>query len=87
MAVDRFQAARPGLSSPADRFAAIIPNDGADVAEMPRALFIGGGGNLVVQGRDGVSATFIVGAGQILPIRAARVMATGTTASDIVGLF
>ena len=86
-ALDRFQAQRAGLSSPADAFAPITPNDGADLPILTRAVFVGGGGSLVVLDRHGVTATFQVGSGALLPLRVARVMATGTTATGIVALW
>ncbi len=49
-------------------------------------LYIGGSGDVVVKGADGVSATFTVGSGQYLTGRFHMVMSTGTTATGIVAL-
>lgn len=47
-------------------------------------LFIGGAGNVAVEGKDGVDVTFTgCVAGQILPIRVNKVLETGTTATNI----
>ncbi|WP_174286639.1 hypothetical protein [Sphingomonas bacterium] len=73
-------------SAPADNFAGIATSDTVALATVPKALFIGGAGNLVVKGGDGVQATFAVVAGQIVPIRARFVMTTGTTATGIVAI-
>jgi len=73
-------------STPADNFKAITPNDSTALTTVPKALFIGVAGNLTVKGGDGQSALFPVQAGQILPIRARYVMATGTTATGIVAI-
>lgn len=73
-------------SAPADNFATITPSDSAALATIPKALFIGAGGTLTVRGGDGVQATFAVVAGQIIPIRARVIMATGTTATGIVAI-
>ena len=72
---------------PADRWFAITPNDGEDLAVKPRALFVGTGGNLTLIGADGGSATFAVPDGMVLPFSPHRVMATGTTATGIVGVW
>lgn len=85
---DAFQASRKGLTSPADEFAAVVPDSAADLpGGLTRALYVGTGGDLIVQGRDGINVTFKnVMDGAMLPIRVARVMAT-STAADLVALY
>jgi hypothetical protein len=66
---------------------AITPNDGADLMAGTKSLFVGTGGTVVVMMRDGTSVTFKnVASGQQIDIDVQRVLATGTTAADIVGL-
>jgi hypothetical protein len=73
--------------SPARSAFAIVPNDGADLAAATKSLFIGTAGNVAVKTRDGDLVTFKnVASGQQIDIDAARVLATGTTAADIIGL-
>lgn len=86
--MDRFEAHRPGLTSPADVFAAVVPDSAADLpGGLTRALYVGNGGDVVAQDRNGVEVTFRnVGTGVLLPVRVARVMAT-TTADDLVALY
>ncbi|OJT95466.1 MAG: hypothetical protein BGN83_04940 [Rhizobium sp. 63-7] len=85
--VDRFANTQPSLSGPASSGFSITPNDTTDLAETVRALYVGGGGNLSVTMLSGEVVTLAnVFAGSILPLRAVRVRATGTTATDIVGL-
>lgn len=85
--VDRFANTQPSLSGPASSGFSITPNDTTDLAETVRALYVGGGGNLSVTMLSGEVVTLVnVFAGSILPLRAVRVRATGTTATDIVGL-
>lgn len=63
---------------------AVVPHI-TDIQEAA-ALYVGGLGNLAVQGEDGVDVTFTaVPVGTILPIRTRRVYAIGTTATNIVG--
>jgi hypothetical protein len=54
---------------------------------VSRSLFVGGAGTITVRGADGSEATFNSGAAQYHPIRVARVLATGTTASEIIALY
>lgn len=85
---DKFENRGDSVSAPATRFAAVTPSDSADLGELPKALYVGVGGALVLRGADGVVVTFtqVVG-GTVLPVRARRVQATGTTASAIVALY
>jgi len=65
---------------------AITPAD-ADLVAPVRALYIGGSGNLRISDTGNCAVTFSnVPAGVILPVMARRVWATGTTASNIIGL-
>jgi hypothetical protein len=55
---------------------------------VTRALYVGGGGNLAVRLQDGTELTLAnMPAGTLLPIRVTRILATGTTATEIVGLW
>lgn len=89
MADSTFYATQPSrLDSPAGRGFQITTNDAQDLPEQTRALYVGNNGDvrLTTTGGD----TFIlrnVQSGTILPIRAVRVFATSTSATDIVGLF
>ncbi|TNC73704.1 spike base protein, RCAP_Rcc01079 family [Rubellimicrobium roseum] len=78
---DNFQNHQRGLESPADRHQAITPSDTAPVVPRPRALWCQTAGDLAIEDRDGTRLTYAVAAGQILPFRAVRVLATGTTAT------
>jgi len=88
MAADPFEASRPGLTSPASRGAAVTPSDAADLTTAARALYVGGAGDVTLDTTGGDTLTFAsVPAGMWLPVRTARVRATGTTASDIVAVW
>lgn len=50
------------------------------------ALFVGGAGDVTILDRDGTSALFTVAAGGYVLCQATKVMSTGTTATNIVGL-
>ena len=72
----------------ARRLVAIVPHDVNDLAYVTKGLLIGTGGNISVLAVDDITPVLIkVSDGQTLPIRAKRVLVTGTTATNIVGLF
>lgn len=74
-------------SSPARRLRTVTPSDGADLADLPKALFVGGAGTItLIAADDSTSVQLTVAAGALLPIRAKRVLATGTSATLIVAL-
>jgi hypothetical protein len=84
---DRFSDYATGLTAPARDAAAILPDDGADLPEASRAIYIGGTGSLRVRMVSGATADFAaVQGGLVYPFRVARVMATGTTATGLVAL-
>lgn len=65
----------------------VTPNDGADLAKVTEGLFIGAAGNVAVVMQDGSSVTFTgLAAGVVHRLSVKRVLATGTTATGIVGL-
>lgn len=68
---------------------AITPDDNTDLAKLTRGVYVGGTGNLSVILENDTSAVSFVGVpvGSILPIRVKRVRSTGTTATNLVGLF
>lgn len=84
---DRFSSNASSLSAPATNAFAITPNDAADLPEVTRAVYVGTGGNVAVRLISGQSVVFTgVSGSVILPIRADRVLSTGTTASNLIGL-
>lgn len=84
---DPFASHQPGLSSPAEGGFAVTPSDTLDLARTTRAIYVGTAGALRVTLLSGeVVALAGAQAGTVYPLRAARVMATGTTAGGIVGL-
>ena len=84
---DNFDNQNPGLTAPASDGFAITPNDGADLGRVPRAIFVGGAGAIALVTKAGTTLTFSgLTAGTVLPVRAKRVLATGTTATGLIGL-
>lgn len=84
----RFTQHAAFLTSPAEGCFAITPADAGEFAQFTRFIYVGGAGNLVVVMEDGTVGTFVaVPVGTVLPVRAFRVNATGTTATNLVGLY
>ena len=77
------------MRSPADPAVSlfdITPDDGADLAQPTTALNVTTPGLVHVTTVDGTEGTLSIHPGHAFPIRAARVWATGTTATGITGL-
>jgi hypothetical protein len=84
---DRFESTASGLDSPATHGFAITPQDAADLPEVTRALYVGGPGAISLVLLSGAEILLTgIAAGAILPVRASRIKASGTTATAIVGL-
>lgn len=67
---------------------AITPNDSTDLSYITRGLYVGGAGDIVLRAEDNSSNVTLVAvpAGSVLPIRVKRVLSTGTSATNLVGL-
>lgn len=63
------------------------PNDGADLPNDTRGLIVGVAGNIKITDDTGATDTFALPAGGPYPVRIRRVWATGTTATDLVGIY
>jgi hypothetical protein len=73
------------LLSPSSNAAAVTPSDTVPLAVASKRLWIGGAGNVALITVRGVAVTYAsVPAGTYLQVRAKQVMATGTTATNIV---
>lgn len=84
---DPWANAPGGITGPITRAVAVTPNDGADLTDVCRALYVGAAGNVVLNlpGDPGTNVTLTgLSAGVWHPIRATRVRATGTTATGIL---
>lgn len=83
------QSLNSANTAPAMEAAAVTPNNDADLPNgICRALYIGGGGNVVLDTLNNTSITFAgLQAGTILPLNVRRVRAASTTATNIVALY
>lgn len=67
----------------------ITPSDAVPMTPVPKAIYVGGGGNITLRGVDSAVDVVLVGVpvGSILPIRPSYIRAAGTTATNLVGLY
>lgn len=72
--------------SPARRLEAVTPSDTVDLVYMSRALYVGTAGDISVIDYFGATVLLKNVPVGVLPVCVQRVRATGTTASNIVGL-
>jgi hypothetical protein len=88
-ATDNYVNYQDGLTSPAENGVAVTPNDGTDLTNATRALWIGGAGNISVDMVGGQTAVVYSGiaAGTWMPLRVTRVRSTSTTATLIVAVY
>lgn len=88
MSIDPFRDTADGACTAARAPFAVTPSDATELPIIPKALYVGTGGTVVLQGVGGSSdVTFRnVASGQVLDVRARFVRASGTTATDIVAL-
>ena len=85
---DKFDGRHIELNDPILDGAAVAPSDGDDLLVSSRALYIGGDGDLAVELVSGNSVTLAgVKGGTLIPIRATKVLSSGTTATGIVALW
>ena len=84
---DMFNSYQPGLSSPVQGGFDITPTDGSDLSQVTRAVMVSVPGDLAVTLKNGDTITLPgLTPGVIYPVRAARVLSTGTTADGVKGL-
>lgn len=75
------------LADPARNAFAVTPSDGADLTNWALAIYVGGSGDVRLVTWGGETVTFANAPVGVLPVRARRVLATGTTATGLVGLY
>lgn len=75
-------------TQPARHAAAITPDNSTDLTTATRGLYVGGAGDVAAIMAGGETVTFVgLAAGVVHPLSVARVKATGTTATGIVGVW
>ena len=86
--IDLFKSHARTLTSPPEHAMEIMPSDLNEQSHVTRALYVGMGGDVVVRLKEDVVVTLAnVPSGTFLPLRIQQVLASGTTASAIVGFW
>lgn len=85
---DFFAGTANSLTSPAEDCFPIEPSDVAALPQATKAIYIGQGGDVrLLAVRSAQPVTFAnLAPGSMLDVRASRIMMTGTTAADLIGL-
>lgn len=84
---DDFASYQTGLTAPATAAEIITPSDTDDLEFVTRALYVGESGDVNVTLKSGDTVLLRnLQAGVFYPLRVSYVLATGTTATDIIGL-
>jgi hypothetical protein len=85
---DAFAQVGPEMSEPASNAFTVMPNNDTVVEQLIPSLWIGGGGAVAVRLKSGAPVTFAgAAAGTLLPVCADKVLAPGTAATSILGLY
>jgi len=83
---DHFRNHASGLESPATRLLNVIPSDTDPLAFSTRAIAVDTAGYVQVETVAGDVGQVYVAPGAPFPLRAIRILATGTTATGVVAL-
>lgn len=79
------------IDSPAKNAIVVVPSDVADQGTSYKALYIGGSGDVKCETVGSTAGSFVtftgLVAGSILPVRIRKIYATGTTATNMIGLY
>lgn len=83
---DKFATQLDSASSPARETFAITPSDTVAISPVPKGIYVGTGGAVVLRSVDSpADVTYKnLGDGSFIAVRALYVRATGTTATDLV---
>jgi len=87
MPQDKYYGVNVTLSDPANEARVVVP--GTPLTEPSRSLYVGVGGDIVMRGMDDTTNKTWknVPDGAILPFRASLIVASGTTATNILALY
>jgi hypothetical protein len=86
--MDKFFSMTVSLNAPGAGAFEITPNNETTFEQPTRFLWVGTGGTLRAEMLGGDTATITgILSGSTLPLRVKRVYSTGTTATNLVGLY
>ena len=86
---DPFAGYSDSVFAPATRAVAVTPHATNPLADIPKGIFVGTGGNITMRGVNDAADTVWknVPSGTVLPFRAQFIRAAGTTAADMLALY
>lgn len=88
MTTDRYVYDKQDVATPATSAAVITPHDTNEIADIPKAIYIGSPGDVVLRLKDdSADRTFLNMSAGYHPIRPRYIRATGTTATGILALY
>lgn len=74
-------------TAPGQKCVSLTPSDSTDFTVRPRAVYVGGAGDIVFVNDDDTTVTLVgVLVGTLLPISPKRINSTSTTATNLVGI-
>lgn len=84
---DKFAGYADSASGPSTAPFAITPSNIDALPDIPKGIYVGTGGNVVLRGVSGAADVTYknLADGSYIAVRASHVRATGTTATDLVG--
>lgn len=84
---DPFATSADSVGNPARQMFVITPHATNEIDPLPKAIRANGAGNIVLRAVDSAAdVTITVAAGEVVPVRAQYVRASGTTVSGLHGL-
>ena len=85
---DDYSSMSPSLTSPAVNAEAVVPSNTVALSNVSRAIYVGGGGDIAIEMLSGTTVTLrAAAAGTFLPLRAKKILSSGTTASGLVNFW
>lgn len=86
--MDPFGSTVDSPIAPAQNCFAVTPQDSAELPLVTKSIYVGQGGDLALLPLRGENTVIFrnLADGMLLDVRARKILATGTTAADIVGL-
>jgi hypothetical protein len=88
---DKFAKFPSSMDSPAKYAFAITGNNSANLANTVRSVYVGGTGDVKCELAGDPDGSFVVftavPVGMVIPARIRKVYATGTTATNLIGLY
>lgn len=86
--LDNFVQYATALDSPGEEHYDITPSNTVDEQVAFRSVYVGVTGDVVIVSLKGVAKTYKNAAqGSTIPMRGKRVNATGTTATNLIGMY